>query len=145
MLIIIHPRHSNQSWRQQRQKDKENSWRVSPLVKQTHFPCQVEGQISKASKTPCHSTWNISIFLPTAYRATCDLIPTKFISTCDVRYVGILRFIFHVLQLLPIRITQLNMCCIRKFNDEASTKNRIENQTSLNLAMVIGSVCLSNS
>ena len=41
---------------------------------------------------------------------------------------------FHVLQLLPVRFTQPNLCCIDKI--------WIQNQTSLDLVMVIISVCL---
>ena len=29
-------------------------------------------------------------------------------------YVGVIRFVFHVLQLLPIRFTEQNLCCIGK-------------------------------
>ena len=31
-----------------------------------------------------------------------------------IRYVGVIWFLFHVLQLLPIRCTQQNSCCISK-------------------------------
>ena len=31
-----------------------------------------------------------------------------------IRYVGVIWFLFHVLQLLPIRFTQQNSCCINK-------------------------------
>ena len=31
-----------------------------------------------------------------------------------IRYVGVIWFAFHILQLLPIRITQQNACCISK-------------------------------
>ena len=31
-----------------------------------------------------------------------------------IRYVGVNWFVFHVLQLLLIRFTQQNSCCIRK-------------------------------
>ena len=33
---------------------------------------------------------------------------------CTLRYVGVIWFVFHVLQLLPIRLTQQNSCCISK-------------------------------
>ena len=35
-------------------------------------------------------------------------------SKCHLRYVGVIWFVFHVLQLLPIRFTQQNSCCISK-------------------------------
>ena len=32
----------------------------------------------------------------------------------NVWYVGVIWFVFHVLQFVPIRFTQQNLCCISK-------------------------------
>jgi hypothetical protein len=39
-----------------------------------------------------------------------------------LRFVGVTRFVLHVLQVLSIGLTQHNLCCIRKFCNKASTK-----------------------
>jgi hypothetical protein len=31
-----------------------------------------------------------------------------------VKYLGVIQFVFHVLQLLPLRFTEWNLCCNRK-------------------------------
>ena len=40
------------------------------------------------------------------------------VDTCSevvqLRYEGVMWFVFHVLQLLPIKFTQQNLCCISK-------------------------------
>ena len=52
-------------------------------------------------------------------------------------YVGIIWFVFHVLQLLSIRFTQQNLCCIRKFMMKYIQK-RIENWISLIYLWLLG-------
>ena len=44
-----------------------------------------------------------------------------------LRYVGAIRFVFHVLQLLPIRFTQQHSCCISKYVMKRLQNNHIEN------------------
>ena len=36
------------------------------------------------------------------------------VKTLSTRYVGVIRFLFHVLHILPIRFTEQNLSCIRK-------------------------------
>ena len=51
-------------------------------------------------------------------RLTECLISTKdnhVVTIHCVRYMGVTHFVFHVLQLLPSRFTQRNLCCISKF------------------------------
>ena len=55
--------------------------------------------------------------------------------------MGVIWFIFHALQLLPIRFTQQNSCCISK-SIMKHMQNRIKIWTSPYLGMVIGSSCL---
>ena len=61
-----------------------------------------------------------------------------------IRYVGVIWFIFHVLQLLPIRFAPKNLCCISKSTMNIC-KNQIGNRNSRDLVMVIASACLSIS
>ena len=55
-------------------------------------------------------------------------IPTTFISTCDVRYVGMFRFVFHA---LLIRITQQTLCCISKLTRKHQQKSGLKIQHPL--------------
>ena len=57
------------------------------------------------------------------------------------RFVGVIKFVFHVLQLLPIIFTKQNYCCTSK----PIVKHKqihVEYQTSHYLVMVIGNACL---
>ena len=57
-----------------------------------------------------------------------------------VKYVGVTRFVFHGLQLLPIRFTQRNETCVIILNLWWSISR---NRTSSNLVLVMfGSACL---
>jgi hypothetical protein len=62
----------------------------------------------------------------------------------SLRYAGVIWFIFHVLQLLPIRFTQQNLCCINismmKHLQEPNWKSDFPW-----LFMVIESACLLTS
>jgi hypothetical protein len=60
----------------------------------------------------------------------------------QLRYVdGVIQMIFQVLQLLPIRLTQQNVCGIRK-SMMNSSKTRIKIGTSPHLVMmIIGRAC----
>ena len=51
-----------------------------------------------------------------------------------VRHVGVIWFVFHVLQLLHIRFTKENLCTISNLQGSINV-NRIENQTSPNSIM----------
>ena len=57
----------------------------------------------------------------------------------NLMFVGVIWFVFHVLQLIPIRFTKQNTCCISK---RIIYKSRIENWTSLDLVMIIEITCL---
>ena len=67
------------------------------------------------------------------------LVGFNHIFCFHVRYVGAIWFIFHVLQLLPIRSTQQNLCYINNPTLKHMQKP-IEYWTSHDLVMVIGSV-----
>ena len=56
------------------------------------------------------------------------LVPVKQSST--LRYVGVIRFTFSVLQLLPIRFEQQKFSCISK-SRMTYHQNQIESRTSL--------------
>ena len=58
-----------------------------------------------------------------------------------VRYVGAIRFVFHGLQLLPIKFTQCNLCCIIKSTIEYQRKSS-EDWSSHDLVMLIGNASL---
>lgn len=47
-------------------------------------------------------------------------------SSYGIRYVGVIWFVIHVLNLLPIRFTQRKFCCIRKVYDGAFAKIELE-------------------
>ena len=53
----------------------------------------------------------------------------------SVRYMGVIWFVFHVLQLLPVRFTQMNVCRISK-STMKQLQNRIENWTFPDLVVV---------
>ena len=60
-----------------------------------------------------------------------------------ISYVGVIWFLFHVHQLLPIRFTQQNETSVAFANLRRNIcKKRIGNRTSHALVMVIGSACL---
>ena len=58
-----------------------------------------------------------------------------------VRYMSVIWFAFHVLQLLLIVFTQQNSCCISK-STMKYVQNRIENRAFLDLVMIITSASL---
>jgi hypothetical protein len=58
-----------------------------------------------------------------------------------MKYVGVIWFVFHGLQLLPINFPHQNSCCINK-SIMKHLLNRIENYTSFDLVVFIGSACL---
>ena len=58
-----------------------------------------------------------------------------------LRYVGVIQFVFHVLQLTDSIYTTKRLFCFSK-STVNHQQNRIENRTSPDLVMVIGSACL---
>ena len=75
---------------------------------------------------------------------TCTIVVMSLVTLLRCAYVGVVWSNSHVLQLLLIRLTQLNVWSISKStNDETSIcKDRIENRTALDLVMVIETSCL---
>jgi hypothetical protein len=76
-----------------------------------------------------------------AYELRYKAHKTLFNRNLHIRYVGVIWFIFHVLQLLTTIFTQHNACFIDNLRWNIY-KDLIENHTSLDLITVIGSACL---
>ena len=68
---------------------------------------------------------HISSFNRTCYIRSLLLI----LGRCDV---GVIKFTFHVLQLLPMRFTQPNLCCISKSKLTESAEIELKIQPPLN-------------
>jgi hypothetical protein len=76
---------------------------------------------------------------------TCGLSSWSYtyIWVVPIRYVGVIWFISHVLQLMPIIITQPNLCCSRKSTMKHLQKKKTYWKSDLPcLIMVIRSACL---
>ena len=58
--------------------------------------------------------------------------------TLLLRYVGVIRFVFHVLQLLPMTFIHKETCVALTNLQRSITKNRIENRISTVLVTVVG-------
>jgi len=57
-----------------------------------------------------------------------------------IGYVGVIQVVFHVLQLLPLRFTQQNLCCTNKSTIKYH-QNTPKKRTSPDLYVVVISAC----